>query len=489
MNIADIFENAPDLDVKSIMTDSRVKCKKAIFFCIKGMVNDGHDFVEQAIKNGAICVVHSKELEKYRSGITYLMVEDTISALNDFAAAFYGNVTDDMRVYGVTGTNGKSTIAWITRYMVNNFIKCGYIGTIGLVEESGELLDSPLTTPDTVTIHSMLKNMYDKGCRAVSMEVSSIGLEEHRVDSVKYDVVSFTNLTHDHLDYHGNYENYYQAKKKLFDLVAPDGKGIINIDDEYGQRLYDEAACIPVSYAVNKPADYRAVDVRLYNDHTEFQILYKGQRYPVSTNLVAMFNVYNILDAVAMLHEDGFEFDQLLPLLKEVPQVLGRMENIRCGQPFNVIVDYAHTPDGFNQVFEYARKITPHHNRIICVFGCAGARDIKKRAQLGAIADEYCKMIVLTSEDPRMEDPQQISDQIREGIRNNVCMFVEDRYNAIKQAIQVANKNDTVLILGKGDENYMDIRGVHTYWMGDQKAAEEICQQLFEESEENDYVD
>lgn len=486
MNIANMFENAPDLDVKSIMTDSRVPGEQAIFFCIKGMVHDGHSFVEQAISNGAICIVHSEDLDDYQTGITYLMVNNTIQALNEFTAAFYGDVTKKMRVYGVTGTNGKSTIAWVTRYMVNNFMKCGYVGTIGLVEQEGELLDSPLTTPDTVTIHKMCRSMYDNGCRAVSMEVSSIGLEEHRVDTIDFDVVSFTNLTHDHLDYHGNYENYYQAKKKLFTLTGPEKVAVINIDDNFGRRLYDESIARAVSYSVNQLADYRAVDIRLFSDHSEFNILHKGQKHFVYTNLVAMFNIYNLLAVVAMLHEDGFDFEQLIPLLKEVPQVLGRMENIYGGQPFTVIVDYAHTPDGFRQVFEYARKITPHHNRIICVFGCAGARDTKKRATLGSIADEFCKMIVITSEDPRRENPEEIARQIKEGIHNNVCIFIEDRYSAIKQAIELSNPNDTVLILGKGDENYMDINGAYEDWMGDQKAALEICQNLYGNDEEED---
>ena len=256
MNIADIFENAPELTVQEIMTDSRKQGHDAIFFCIKGMVNDGHDFVNQAISNGAVCIVHSRELANYDPDVVYLMVEDTMRALNDFANVFYGQSSENMKVYGVTGTNGKSTIAWVTRCLVNHFVKCGYIGTIGVMIDD-ELYDSPLTTPDTVYLHKMFRKMYDDGCRAVSMEVSSIGLEEHRVDSIDFDVVSFTNLTHDHLDYHGNFENYYRAKKKLFTMFGMDKTAVINIDDEYGVQLASEATSRVVTYAIDSEAEDR----------------------------------------------------------------------------------------------------------------------------------------------------------------------------------------------------------------------------------------
>ena len=484
MNIAKLFENAPDLEVREIMTDSRKKATDAIFFCIRGMVNDGHDFIDQAVSNGAICVVHSRDLDNYLPDVTYLKVSDTMAALNEFASAFYDRVTEKMKVYGVTGTNGKSTTAWVLRYLVGKFTKCGYIGTIGMIIDE-KLEDCPLTTPDTVFLHRVCKEMYDCGCRAVSMEVSSIGLEEHRVDSVAFDMVSFTNLTHDHLDYHGTFENYYQAKKRLFDLMSVDQKGVINIDDAYGKRLAEEVRCQPVTYAINQPADYRAIRVRLYNDHSEFVLLHEGRQYEVYTNLVAEFNIYNLLGVIAMLAEDGYPLEKIIPLLRRIPQVLGRMEMIREGQPFNVMVDYAHTPDGFEKVFKYANAITPGDKRIISVFGCAGARDTKKRPVLGRIADENCAIVVITSEDPRMEDPEAISRDIKAGITKHVSLYVEDRYNAIRQAIELANTGDTVIILGKGDEDYLDIKGKKEKWMGDQMAARDVLKKLFAEGEDS----
>ena len=481
MNISEMFENAPDLNVETIMTDSRKKCEKGIFFCLPGMVHDGHDFADQAISNGAICIVHSKELKEYQPGITYLMVEDTMKALNEFTAAFYGNVTKDMTVFGVTGTNGKTSIAWMTRYLVHQFVKCGYIGTLGILKSTEEISENPLTTPDTVLLHKSCKEMYDEGCRAVAMEVSSIGLEEHRVDSVDFNFVSYTNLTHDHLDYHGNYENYYQAKKKLF-LKSNDNRvGIINIDDPYGARLFNEATVPVLSYSVNQPATYRATNVKLCADHTEFNLVHEGKRYPVYTNLIAMLNVYNLLNVIAFMHEAGYTFEQIIPLLKTMPRVLGRMETINEGQKFNVLVDYAHTPDAFEKVFEFAHAVTNKGNRIITIFGCAGARDTKKRPVMGRIADENSDVVILTTDDPRWEDPAKIAEDIRKGMSKSRVMFMKDREQAVRQAIELANPGDTVMLLGKGDEEYYYFQDGRAPCVSDRDAAIKAIHDIYDE--------
>ena len=267
MIISDIFENAPNVKIKDIMTDSRVKMEDAIFFCIIGLVNDGHNFITQAIENGAICIVHSRELEKYYEGITYLKVDDTLTALNQFACAYYGDVTSDMTVYGVTGTNGKSTVAWIIRYLISRYKKCGYIGTMGYMWDD-TVNDTFLTTPDVEVLHQMLKEIYDHGCRDISIEVSSQGLDLRRIDAVKFDYVIFTNLTHDHLDYHGTMENYYLAKEKMFKIVGPEQTGIVNIDDSYAQRIIKAAKCKIATFGIHNEADYKANNVKLFKDHT-----------------------------------------------------------------------------------------------------------------------------------------------------------------------------------------------------------------------------
>ncbi len=482
MNINKLFENAPSVEIKAIMTDSRKKMKNSIFFCIAGLVNDGHDFVDQAISNGAICVVHSKPLSNLQAGITYLQVEDTMAALNTFTAAFYGDVTKKMTVYGVTGTNGKTTISWIIRYLVSRFKKCGYIGTIGYMWNE-EIHDSFLTTPEVNVIHKMIKEIYNHGCRSISIEASSQGIDLHRVDAVDFDYVIFTNLTHDHLDYHKNMDNYYNAKAQLFRRLPSDKVAIINVDDSYAERLISETPCKVVTYGIQKSAKYRATNIRQYADHTEFILEFDENQYPVYTNLVARFNVSNLLAVLAALIEDGYQIEDLLPYCRSIPQVLGRAERINEGQNFNVIVDYAHTPDGYEKIYDYVNAITKPGKRIITVFGAHGARDHTKRPIIGKIVDENSNLMYLCSEDNHWEDPKEICDEIATGISKHPYVYIEDRYEAIKQALESANEGDTVCVLGKADEQYFKIGDGKVFWMGDDNACREILKELFGEDE------
>lgn len=482
MDISEIFENAPHLIVENIMTDSRKKSEKAIFFCIVGLVNDGHDYVQQAIDNGATCIVHSKDFDKYYEGITYLKVDDTLGALNLFASHFYGDVTKDMKVYGVTGTNGKTTIAWVLRYLVSRFNKCGYIGTIGYMWDEN-INDTFLTTPDVEIIHKMLKEIYDHDCHNVSIEVSSQGLDLRRVEAIKFDYAIFSNLTHDHLDYHGTMENYYNAKAKLFKLIGENKKAIINIDDSYGQRLINDAKCHVVTYGINNQADYMAKNIELFNDHSVFDLVYADKSVKIETNLVAEFNIYNLLAVLATLIEDGYQIEELIPYLNNIPQVLGRAERIDCGQNFNVIVDYAHTPDGYEKIFEYIKAIAKENGRIITVFGAHGARDHKKRPMIGKIVDDNSDVIILCSEDNHWENPYEICCEIATGISKHSWLYIEDRYDAIRQGLELANKDDTVCILGKADEQYFKIGDGKVYWMGDNNAAKEILTKMLKGEE------
>lgn len=482
MNIKNIFKNAPDLEIKSIMTDSRKKMNDAIFFCVSGLVHDGHDFINQAISNGAICIIHSKELDNYSEGVTYIRVEDTLGALNTFTSAFYGNLSEKMTVFGVTGTNGKTTIAWIIRYLISRFKKCGYIGTIGYMYNE-EIKDSFLTTPEVDVLHRMIKEIYDYGCRDLALEASSQGIDLRRVDAIDFDYAIFTNLTHDHLDYHLNMENYYNCKAKLFRSLDENRKAIINIDDAYAKRLIGETKCKVITYGIDNACNYRAINTKEYADHSEFDLVCSSGTYHIDTNLVAHFNVYNLLAVLAALIEDGYQIEALLPYLKTIPQVLGRAERIDEGQNFNVIVDYAHTPDGYEKIYDYVKKITPQGKRIISVFGAHGARDHKKRPMIGKIADENSDVIILCSEDNHFEDPQEICAQIAQGITKHSSIYIEDRYDAIRQGLELANNGDTVCVLGKADEQYFKIGDGKVFWMGDDNACKEILKDLLKERE------
>ncbi len=478
MLLSKLFEKAPEIEIKDLMVNSQDKVPNSIFFCVKGMLHDGHQFIKQAIKNGAICIVHSDDVEEIDPNIVYIQVKNVMSVMNRVASNFFGNPSYQMKMYGVTGTNGKSSIACMLKNIINSYSACGYVGTIS-IEYGNVKLPPLLTTPDVIPLQRILKEMLDADMKAVALEVSSIGVDLHRIDEVDFDIAIFTNLTHDHLDFHGTMENYFEAKKKFFMRLKEDKCAIINVDDESGKKIYDAIHCKKFSYGIERNADYSAKNVKLYHDHTTFTLQAFGKNIHIRTNLVAQFNVYNLLAVIAALHQSGLELDTISGLVSDLPQVDGRMEQIQEGQPFNVIVDFAHTPDGLEQVFKYASSITPKGNRIIGVFGSAGKRDTKKRPVFGKLADKYCDMIILTEDDPRDESPLDIAEEIKSGINDTNTIVIEDRYDAIRQAIEIANIDDTILILGKGDESFIYREFGREPWMGDHVAAKEIIHRYY----------
>lgn len=471
----DIQEIDADLDIQGLCIDSRKAKAGDMFFCLKGLEADGHNFAKMAADKGAVCIVISDDVEE-QDGVVYVKVNDTNDELNRVCDLFYGSPSHKMDVFGVTGTNGKTTTTSIIRDVYEAVKPCGYMGTIAVRYGNYSRVPS-LTTPDALEIHQNLKEMVDHGMEAVAMEVSSHGLAMRRVDSVDFDVAIFTNLTYDHLDYHKTMENYFDAKKILFTNLKDDGIAVLNADDMSFDVLRREAKGKVVSYGVENQADYSAEKIDLRADGTTFDLCYGGERYAVKTNLVALYNIYNLLGAIAGMHEMGMDFSVMIPRLENIAQVDGRMEIIREGQNFNLIVDYAHTPDGFDKVFEYAKEIAGD-KAIYSVFGCAGKRDKVKRKVLGEIANKYCKTVYVTTEDPRDESPAEIAEMILGGIDEGRGVYIEDRYEAIKAAIEGAAEGDVVLVLGKGDEPYMYYEDGRHPWMGDQEAAKEIVKAL-----------
>lgn len=478
MLLSEIFEQAPSINITSLCSDSRQAKKGCMYFCLEGMVNDGHDFIDQAIQNGAISIVHSKEISEMKDGIAYIRVSSVIETMNQVASKFNGHPSEAMRVFGITGTNGKSTTTTLIRNILNHFSPCGYIGTIAI--RYGDFdLEPEHTTPDALFLQKTLKEMVDAGMKNVALEVSSHGLEQGRVLGVSFDIVGFTNLTHEHMDYHGTIENYFQAKAKLFHMVNSNGVCVLNIDDKHYEALRKECRARIVTYGITKDCDYRADEIELHPTSTTFTLVHNDERYRIITNLVATYNISNLLCAIACICESGYSLKEIIPYLNKLGQVDGRMERIDEGQPFLVIVDYAHTPDGFEKIYEYAKAVTPHDRKIISVFGSAGKRDMKKRSVMGEIADRYSSLIYLTEEDPRDEDPKEIADDIKKGMKHANCVFIADRYDAIRTAIETANVSDTILILGKGDETFMDRKEGTQYYMGDHKAARHIINKYY----------
>lgn len=477
-DIKDFFKLEKNLNIENIMVDSRHPLDKAIFFCLIGLRTDGHKYIEQAINNGAIAIVHSKDIKEKKQGITYIKVDDTLKALNDFSDYYYDYPSHKMRVYGVTGTNGKTTIAYVIYDLLNRMnVKAGYIGTLGYIYED-KMNEQYHTTPDVSILHQTLSKAYQANCQAVSLEVSSQGLDLHRTDSVDFDVAIFTNLTQDHMDYHKNFENYFNAKARLFENMKKDGIACINIDDPYGSRLLDKCSCKTITYAIDREADYWASDIELYGDHSIFNLHHQDKVFKVTTNLVAKFNIYNLLGAITALAESSYDAEKIVSLLNNLSPIAGRCMHIDEGQDFKVIVDFAHTPDGFIKIFDYAKSITPKDGRILTVFGMRGSGDREKRPICGRIADEYCQEIIITCDDNHYEDINDILDEIEKGISIHKAYRFEQRDEAIEFAIKQCRKNDTLCILCKGTENFYKIKDEKIPYEGDDKIAHRVLKEL-----------
>lgn len=472
-----MFKDVPTTNITGLSFDSRKVKPGNIYFCLPGMTHDGHEYIPQAIEKGAICIVHSKELdkEKLQDGVIYIRVEDVTETMNQCAKLFYSKPAEKLLMYGVTGTNGKSTISNVIRNIRNRKEPCGYIGTIS-IEYGNIRLQPNLTTPDAIFLQEKLADMVRCGMKACALEVSSHGLAQRRVDAIDFDVAIFTNFTYDHLDYHGTMESYFEAKSLLFkNLVKPDGVSILNVDDDKFDGLNRLSQARVVTYGINKNCDYRAIDIEILPNETRFNLVYKQKLYPVKTNMVATYNVYNLLAAIAALHETNMDLDIIIAACENLDQVDGRLEQINLGQNFHVIVDFAHTPDGLEKMMQFGRSIAKD-NKVISVFGSAGKRDVAKRKVFGEIADQYCDYIILTEDDPRDESPKDIADQIAEGIQEKSHIFIPDRYEAIRQAVESANEGDVILLLGKGDEVFMYHENGRVPYKGDNVIVKECIQ-------------
>lgn len=484
MRLSKIFKNVPTVNTDGLSFDSRKVKPGDTYFCLPGLTFDGHDFIDQAIEKGAIAIVHSKVIDHPTGGAVYIRVDDTTNAMNQAARIFYNRPTDSLRMYGITGTNGKSTIANIIRHLEQPETPCGYIGTIAIAY-GNNVFEPDLTTPDAIFLQKTLRNMVDAGMKACAMEVSSHGLAQKRVDAIDYDCAVFTNFTYDHLDFHGTMENYFNAKAKLFShRVKSTGVSILNADDSTYKQLKDLSQARTISYSIENESDYRAINIKMDQTSIIFDLVYGGKTYPVSSNLVGEFNLYNLLASIAAVHETSDQsLESIIEKAKNIPQIAGRMEQVQEGQDFNVICDFAHTPDGMEKMMRFGRMIVKPGGRLIAVFGSAGKRDKAKRKVFGQLAEKYCDSVYLTEDDPRDESPEQIANEIRTGMSAVRNVFVADRYEAIRQAIESANAGDTILILGKGDETFMYHEEGRVPWMGDNNAAKECIRRLL--SDEN----
>jgi len=471
MKLSDLLHEIPlsgpppviDPDVTSLAYDSRKVEPGALFFALPGEKTDGAQFLQMAADRGAVAAIGPA-----RAGgapMPYMEVENPRIALARASAKFAGNPSKRLKIIGITGTNGKTTTSFLTKHLLDDARKlCGLVGTIhyslGIEETSASH-----TTPESLELQNLLGAMVARGCKACAMEVSSHALVQHRADCIDFDVAVFTNLTQDHLDYHKTMEAYFDAKGILFDKLkestATPPRAVINSDDRFGHRMLDRCARASIktlSYGLGATADFQAKNIRIEAAETRFTLAAKGREYLVRLPLIGLFNVYNALAALAAVSALGVELRTAIASLANAPQVPGRLQRIAAKRSFQVFVDYAHTPDALENVLRTLKELMPE--RLITVFGCGGDRDKAKRPLMAVAAEKYSDILVVTSDNPRTEDPAAILKDIEKGLkRTGGYEVIEDRAAAIKRAIELAAPGDIVVIAGKGHESYQEVNG------------------------------
>ncbi|MCM8795882.1 MAG: UDP-N-acetylmuramoyl-L-alanyl-D-glutamate--2,6-diaminopimelate ligase [Candidatus Omnitrophica bacterium] len=447
-----------DFEVAGITCNSKEVRPNFVFVAVKGTKEDGHKFIKEAINNGARAViVQSKDYRlKSRKRVPMIVVQNTRKVIAELASEFYGNPSRKLKVIGITGTNGKTTVS----YLIEGILKeAGFnpavIGTINY--RFGDLvMAAKNTTPGPLELQSLLAKMLKKGVDYLVMEVSSHALDQERTRGIDFYAGIFTNLTHDHLDYHKTQDDYFQAKTKLFKGLKKKAMAIINHDDIYGRRIEALTSAQLITYGIENASDIMAYNINLNMTHTEFCLKAKEKELILITKLIGRYNVYNILAAIAFTLNEGISLEKIKIALEKFSFVPGRLERIDTKKGYFVFVDYAHTEDALKNVLITLRELA--RGRVIVVFGCGGERDKTKRPKMGKVVSELADYAIITSDNPRSEDPRQIISQIQKGMRNNNYSIVIDRRQAIKRSLALAKTGDIVLIAGKGHENYQVLK-------------------------------
>ena len=453
----------PEVDIFTGMEhDSRKVAEGNIFVALEGEVVDGHSFIDTAIQKGARLIFVSKEVSCYQ-GIGYILIKNLRKHLGVLASNFYDWPQRKMKILGVTGTNGKTT----TTYLLEQLLGEERVARFGTIEYKigKEVIEAPNTTPESLDLVRMIKKAYDQGLEYVVMEVSSHALELGRVNMIEFDGAIFTNLTLDHLDYHKTMEQYFMAKRKLFLQLRGKEIKIFNIDDNYGKRLWEEFHGI--SYGTDK-ADVQGKILGFEGGREKVELSLFQEKKEYKIQILGGFNLYNLLGSIALVKELGMSNQEIFDKVEKLQGAPGRFETLDCGQEYTVIIDYAHTGDALENILRAIQEIKT--KKIITIFGCGGDRDPRKRPIMAGIAEKYSDFVVLTSDNPRTENPESILEEVKSGFtqENHICIL--ERAEAIAEGIRRANKGDIVLIAGKGHETYQ-ILGRKKYHFDDREFA------------------
>lgn len=449
-----VLNGSDSTDIGKIEYDSRKIKPGDVFFCIQGFNMDGHKFIDSAVKNGAIAVVCERKINSIPN-CTIIQVDDTREALALSSANFYDHPAKKMKLIGLTGTNGKTTSTYLIKSILEQAgYKVGLIGTIANYI-GNKRIDTHRTTPESLELHGLFREMADEGTDYCIMEVSSHSLVLKRVFGINFAEAIFTNLTQDHLDFHKTFENYYAAKLILFKNSQ---NSIINIDDIYGRRVYDDAGNNRLTYSIDSNSDIKAENIVLHSRGVEFDIVYNDGKERITLSLPGKYNIMNALGCAGACLNEGISLPVVKKGLENMLCVPGRCEivtkNYNLG--FDIIVDYAHTPDGLENILKTAREFTK--GRLISVFGCGGDRDRTKRPIMGRIGSNLSDFAVITSDNPRSEEPFKIIEDILSGISKDNYMVVENRKEAIRKAIEMAKMDDVIVVAGKGHEDYQILK-------------------------------
>ena len=464
------------VSVNNIDFDSRNISLNDVFVAIPGSVVDGHNYIDKAIKQGAIAVVCEHLPEEFINGVTYAQVESSSQALAVMASNFYGIPSENLKLVGITGTNGKTTIATLLYQL---FKKAGY--KVGLLSTVNIMIDNveykaTHTTPDSLTINKYLKEMNDEGVEFCFMEVSSHGIHQNRTEGLKFEGGIFTNLSHDHLDYHETFAEYRDVKKSFFDKLSPKAFSLVNIDDKNGLIMLQNTSAKKYTYALKTYANYKAHILE-----NQFSgLLLKINESEVWTRLIGSFNAYNLLAIYGTAELLGLEKVEILRLISELESVSGRFQYLISDEKITAIIDYAHTPDALQNVLETINSIRTKNEELITVVGCGGDRDKTKRPKMGHIASALSTKVIFTSDNPRSEASEAIIEEIEKGVEPQnfkKTMSIVDRKQAIKTACQLAQPNDIILIAGKGHETYQEVKG-ERFDFDDYKIVQEFLKQL-----------
>lgn len=470
-----LVKGSDEVNITGLSANSKAIAFGNLFIAKKGKTHDGTKYIAEAVEKGAR-VILTDLFDPSLKHITQVIHPAVAQIESILAAEYYQNPSHELLTIGITGTNGKTTTSMIIKYLLDCFLgPCGLIGTIEYIVGKNRYSASH-TTPDVITNQKMLREMCQEGCKSVVMEVTSHALTQGRVDKIDFDVAVFSNLTWDHLDYHGTMEQYCQAKNQLFRYLNSDKWAVINQDSAWTDKIIEGCSASFLTYGIDQEADLRATRIQLSDHGTSAQLDYRGEVVECHWPLIGRFNVYNCLAAVGVLLTQGFALKAIAEKLMHISPVRGRLEPVKNKQNLKIYVDYAHTDDALINVLSTLSEVKT--GKLITVFGCGGDRDKAKRPKMAKACQSYADLSIVTSDNPRSEDPRTICEEIEKGFTNPNAYIVEvERYAAIKKAIHLAAPNDLILIAGKGHETYQ-IFADQTIEFDDCKVAQEICSEI-----------